>query len=1031
MRWNISAWAIRNPMPSALLFIVLTGLGLISFRALPITYFPTIDVPEVKITIEDAGVAPSQMETDVTKPVEDAVATLTGVKEMKSSVVEGESQTSVEFELGVPIDRAVADVKDAIARISSDLPASADEPVTERVEAGAQAVVSYAIANAAMTPTALSWFIDDTVIRELQGIAGIGQIERVGGAEREVQIRLDPDRLFAYAITAVEVTDQLRQTHVDVPAGRSTADGRERAITAIGTTTTLADLAAIPIALDGLPPLTLGDLGTVADASAEPTDFALLDGAEGVSISVYPARGASDVTVAAEVARVLTEIAAAHPGLVFERVDNSVDFTLGNYDAALHTLLEGAVLTVVVVFFFLRDWRATLIAAIALPLAAIPTFWVIDALGFSLNMLSLLAITLVTGILVDDAIVEIENIVRHAQMGKTPYDAAMDASDEIGLAVVAISATIIAVFVPVGLMGGEIGQYFRQFGLTVAIAVFFSLLVARLATPVFAAYLMRSHPIETAGPSRLQRAYVRFVALAVRRRWIVIPTALGVFAVSLSLATTIPTEFLPSEDTGRLAVSIELPPGSPLAETKRVGEDISARLADVPEVRTVYIQGGTDATGARGSQRMAVILDVGPAGERVRTMAEITADVAAILLAVPDIRFETINDRGKRDVSFSVLGRDGAAVEDTADRILAALSGSDVAVNPTAGALLERPVITIRVDPERAADAGVAASAVGETVRVSTVGASDSDLPGFVDDARRVPIRVQLEERARDDLATIGDLRIPANDGSTVPLSQVADIEFSMDVGTIERMDRNRRIDIGFDVPPGLTAGQGLDAVYALEAVRTLPTGVRVQATGDSDNEGEVFAAFGTAMAAGSTLVMIVLILLFGGPLTPITILATLPLSVAGVVAALFITEIAVSLPVVIGILMLMGIVTKNAIMLVDFAIEREAGGLPRHQAVVEAASERVRPILMTTLAMIAGMLPAAIGTGEGGGFRAPMAITVIGGLLVSTGLSLVVVPALHTVMADFGAACTAWFRRFLVDAAAEPGGDEAEVPEG
>ncbi|MEW5423445.1 efflux RND transporter permease subunit [Amorphus sp. 3PC139-8] len=1029
MNRNISAWAIRNPMPCALLFIVLTGLGLASFRTLPITYFPVIDVPEVKITVEDAGVAPTQMETDVTKPVEDAVASLTGVKEIKSSVVEGESQTSVEFELGVPVDRAVADVKDAIARIRSDLPASIDEPIAERVEAGAQAVVSYAIAVRGMTPAELSWFVDDTVIRELQGLAGIGRIERVGGADREIQIRLHPDRLDSFAVTAAAVTEQLRATQLDAPAGRSLADGRDRAISALATSTTLHELAATPIHLNGLPPLTLADLGTVRDSAEEPTDFALLNGAESVSISVYPARGASDVTLAAGVDRVLTALAADHPDLTFERVDASVDFTLGNYDSAMHTLLEGAVLTILVVFLFLRDWRATLIAAIALPLAAIPTFWVIDLLGFSLNMLSLLAITLVTGILVDDAIVEIENIVRHGQMGKAPYAAAMDASDEIGLAVIAISATIIAVFLPVGLMGGEIGQYFRQFGLTVAIAVFFSLLVARLATPVLAAYFMRAHRQGVVGPSALRHSYMRLVRVCVRWRWMVLATAAALFAVSLGFAAKLPTEFLPGEDTGRLAVSVELPPGSPLEETKRAAVDISSRLEWVPQIRTVYVQGGADATGTRGSQRMAIVIDVGPSGERDRPLAEITGEVEQILSSVPDIRFETVNDRGRRDVSFSVLGRDGAAVQAAAGEIVAALERSPMAVNPTSGALAERPTIAIRVDAERAADAGVSSWVIGETLRVSTVGASDSDLPGFVDAARRVPIRLMLVQSERDDLATLAALKIPASGGGTVPLSQVADIAFSSDVATIRRMDRNRSIEIGFDVPSGVTAGQGLDAVFALDAVRTLPDGTRVQVTGDSDNEGEVFAAFGTAMAAGATLVMIVLILLFGGPLTPMTILATLPLSVGGVVAALSLTGIAVSLPVVIGILMLMGIVTKNAIMLVDFAIEREAAGLPRREAVVEAASERVRPILMTTLAMIAGMVPAAIGTGEGSGFRAPMAITVIGGLFVSTGLSLVVVPALHTVMADLSTFCAVRFRRVLETAGTAP--EQGRTPEG
>ncbi|MBP0615788.1 efflux RND transporter permease subunit [Jiella mangrovi] len=1014
MSSNASAWAIRNPVPCILLFVVLTGLGLFSFRSLPITYFPLIDVPEVTIAVSDSGVAPSQMETEVTKPIEDAVAALVGVKEIKSTVSEGQSDTTVEFELGIPVDRAVADVENAISAIRSDLPATVDEPVVGRNAIEPESVATYAAIDQTMTAEELSWYVDDVVIRKLSGLPGMGRVERVGGVDREIAVKLDLDRLETFGITAAAITDELKSSNLDVSGGTSRADGRERAITTLATASSVADLAEMPIALPNAPALRLSDLGTVTDATAEQKAFALLEGAPVVTIAIYRARGASDVTVADEVAETLREFAAANDNLSFELIDTSVHRTLGNYDAALHTLIEGAILTVLVVFLFLRDWRATLIAALALPLAAIPTFFVIDLLGFSLNILSLLAITLVTGVLVDDAIVEIENIVRHGQMGKPPFRAALDASDEIGLAVMAISATIIAVFVPVGFMPGMVGRYFSQFGLTVAVAVFFSLLVARLITPVLAAYLMREKAGGHADGQWMRVPYCWLLRHTLRARWLVVIAAFALFGAAVVGLTRLPSGFLPAEDTGKIVASVELPEGSTLDETRRIGAVVSDRLAAVPDVRTVFVQGGADAYGKRDVRRMAVSLDIGRASVRERSLFEIEPLVADELLDVPDIRFEILNDRGGRDVSFSVLGRDGKAASRAADQILSELAETGVARDTTSNGNAHRPILAMQIDPDRAADAGVSARVIAETLRVSTVGASRKDLPIFIDDTRRIPIRLQLADTARDDLATLRALSIPTLSGGSVALSQIADIDFTDEVSIIERLDHERRIDIGFDVPAGISPGEALARVLSLDAVRSLSPEVRVLATGDSDDEGEVFAAFGTSMTAGIAMVLVVLILLFGSALTPLTILVTLPLSICGVVAALSLTGDALSLPVVIGILMLMGIVTKNAIMVVEFAIEREAHGLARREAIIEAASQRLRPILMTTLAMIAGMLPAAIGTGEGGEFRAPMAVAVIGGLAASTVLSLVVVPSLRWLLADLGDVCGRFFRPFL-----------------
>ncbi len=1018
MNANMSAWAIRKPLPSILLFVVLTIVGLFSFSRLPVTYFPTIDAPIVNVTIEQSGATPSELETEVTRLVEDAMASLTGIDEITSTISQGRSVTIVEFELGViSPDRAIGDVRDAVAKIRTDLPDSIDEPVIERVEEEVQSVVTYAVTSRDMTVAELSWFVDDVVARQLQGLKGVGRIERVGGADREIHVELDPSRLQAFSLTANIVNESLIASQLDGSGGRSNLSGRERALTTAATARSVAELADLRIALPAEASIRLGEIGNVQDTIAEVRSFATLDRSDVVGFAVYRSQGASDVAVADEVAVALEKLSTGNTDIRFKLVDDNVSYTAGNYRSAMHTLLEGAALSIVVVFLFLRDWRATIVAAVALPLSIIPTFFAIDLLGFSLNILSLLAITLVTGILVDDAIVEIENVVRHRNMGKSAYRAALDASDEIGLAVIAISATIIAVFAPVGFMSGVVGLYFREFGLTVAIAVFFSLLVARLITPIMAAYVMTNRAPSLGGKGRLTLAYERLLKASLRWRWLTVSSALGLFALAMTALSSVPTAFLPEEDTGRLTLSVELPPGATLDETREATDEISDLIRRDRAVEGVFARAGASTTGQEDVRYAVILIDLLHKTQRDHSSFAIQADLEKVLSSVADVRLRFLNTRGGRDVSFAVLSVDGDLAQKAADGILQELSMDGSFINPTADNAATRPELRMKVLPDKAATIGVSPTEIARTIRVSTVGDVDSRLPDFTDGSRQIPIRVLLDRHARDDLPTLEMLVVPTGSGATVPLSAVVDISFDESVSAIERFDRQRRIEIGADMVDGMTSGQGLEKAMQLAAVRNLPAGVRIQATGDSDTEGDVFASFAVAMGSGVMLVLVVLILLFGSVLAPWTILASLPLSVGGVAAGLLLSGSALSLPVVIGILMLMGIVTKNAIMLLDFAIGREAQGLPRIDAVVEACMERVRPIIMTTLAMIGGMAPSAFGIGDGGEFRAPMAIAVIGGLLVSTILSLIVIPSLHLIVSDFGDRGARIFKPFLQSA--------------
>ncbi len=1030
MSWNISAWSIRHPVPSLVLFMVLIALGYVSFGQLSVTRFPNIDVPIVQVRVYQSGAAPSELEVQVTKRIEDAIAGVNGVKHQTSTVTEGSSVTTIEFRLEVNQDRALNDVKDAISRIRSELPRTIDEPIVTRIEIEGLPIVTYGARAPGMTPEELSWFVDDVVVRALQGVKGVSQIERVGGAEREIRVALDPDRLLAFGITAGDVNRQLRATNVDLAGGRGEIAGREQAIRTLAGKQSVEDLAATAIALPKGRKVRLDQLGTVKDTTAEQRTFATLDGAPIVAFAISRGKGASDVVVAADVARKIEELRKAHPNVELKLIDTMVDYTLGAYHSTMTTLIEGAILAIAVVLVFLRDWRATVIAAIALPLSIIPAFWAIDAAGFSLNLVSLLAITIVTGILVDDAIVEIENIVRHMRMGKSPYRAALEAADEIGLAVIAITFTIIAVFVPVSFMGGIAGQYFKQFGLVVAFAVFFSLLVARLITPLLAAYFMR--------PSRhedkegwILRAYTRLVRWSVAHHYKAVALGLLIFAASIGSFYLLPSGFLPADDQSRLLLAVELPPGSRIDETRAVTAAIAAKVHERPEVRSVFVNGGRILGSGAEVRKATLVINLVGKDKRRTTQDQVRLAIGAALAQIPDIRYWFLKDNGQRQLQLVASGRNGADVSRVAADLTSQAKRIPLLANVVSTAELDRPELRVAPISDVAADLGVSTEAISEAVRIATIGDIGANLAKFDVGDRQVPIRVQLEERARSDEQVLESLKVATASGAAVPLSAVARFELSQGPTAIDRYDRMRRVVIGSDLVGDVALGKAVEQVMKLPAARNLPEGVEIKQFGDAEVMGEVFESFAKAMGAGIMMVFAVLVLLFGSFLQPITILFSLPLSIGGAIVALAVTGRPISLPVVIGILMLMGIVTKNAIMLVDFAVEEMKRGIARAEAIVDAGRKRARPIVMTTIAMIGGMLPSAYGVGSGGEFRSPMAIAVIGGLMSSTLLSLVFVPAVFAVMDDIAKLGWRIFSRFVgpMDEPAAPPAVAAPAP--
>ena len=1051
---NFSAWSIRNPVAPLLAFVLLMVLGYQSFYALPITRFPNIDVPLVLVSASQPGAAPAEMETQVTKVIEDAVAGITGVKNVTSNVSSGQSNTAIEFRMEVPTEKAVTDVKDVIDRIKADLPADVEAPNVTRIDVEGQAIMTFAVYAPNMTFEELSFFVDDTIKRGLQGKPGVGKVDRFGGADREIRISLDPVKLGSFGVTAQSVSQQLKVTNINLGGGRSEFGAGEQAIRTIGDATSVARLSATPIALPSGRHVVLSDLGTVVDTSEELRSFSRVGADPVVTFSVFRAKGASEVSVANTVNATLDKIRADHPETTIKMIDDTVFYTEGNYEAAIHTLLEGALLAVIVVMIFLRNWRATLISAIALPLSAIPTFWVMNLLGFSLNLVSFLSLTLATGILVDDAIVEIENIARHIRMGKTPFKAAIDAADEIGLAVIATTSTIIAVFVPVSFMPGIPGQYFRQFGITVAVAVAFSLLVARLSTPMMAAYLMRTSDAGSEHGNRdgwIMRGYIWFVSastgtwhigkLRFGRYYLTLVAAIFAVIVSVGLLMQVPGSFIPPEDASRITVSVELPPGTTLAETDKATTVIYDKIKDIPYIDQIFILGGASPTGDLDVRRATVTvtlqkldhslaLKLSQLGRRIPLLGllvpevkdtgrpvpqnQIEAEIFNRLATIPDIRALKLGDRGSRDISFSVLADNQADLDAAVRMLLVATQGNPYLANVSAEGALPRPEVQVTPRAAEAARLGITAQEIAAALRVATIGDYDAALAKVSIDNRLIPIRVRLNDTSRENVNRIASLPLRTNSGAMVPLSTVADVRLGEGPSSIKRLNRSKLAEIGANLPVGVALGTATEAFTKAAATVTLPGTARLQAGGDAEVQAELMGSFVNSMLLGLMLMLSVLILLFGSAIQPFTILLSLPLAIGGVATALLLTGSALSMPVLIGFLMLMGIVAKNAILLIDFAIEMRVRGFARAAAVVEAGHKRARPIVMTSIAMSAGMLPSALGVGEGGAFRAPMATAVIGGIIVSTVLSLVVVPAFYLIMDDLSWVLGKLFGRLL-----------------
>ena len=1041
---NISAWSIRNPVPSIVLFMMLTVAGIVSFMQLDVNAEPDIDFPVVIVSIQQPGAAPSELENQVTQRVEAAVRSLEGIDEIQSFVSEGQSETMVQLAIGTPIDRAVNEARDAVTQIRAELPEGILEPQVSRAKINDNDLGSYTVVGTDMTVEQLSWFIDNTVTKELMSVPGMGSVTRNGGVDREIRVILDPARLASYGLTASQINAQLRQVNLNAPGGRAEIAGTEQSVRVLGDAATAYALGQTQINVGNGRTIRLSDVATVRDLYAEQRSVAAVDGRPALSFDFKRAKGASDVTVFREAKAKLEELEKRNPNIRFRlRVDGS-EYALEQYKSAIHAMIEGAILAVIVVFLFLRDWRATAISALAIPLSAIPTFWFMDLLGFTLNEMTMLALSLVAGVLVDDAIVEIENIVRHMRMGKTAYQASIDAADEIGLAVLATTMAIVAVFLPVGLMPGVSGQFFKNFGLTVVVAVLMSLAVARLITPMIAAYFLKAHGHAEHGGGRMMDMYHRVLlwtldegrAPAIRakggvrrvigyvrdhRFWTMLIGG-AAFALTVVLFATMPMTFQPASDNPRSAVTITMPPGATLATTQRVVDQVYDLLKRQPEVESLY------ARTFVGNGRVVAQLKE----ERDKDSTEFERGLTPALAKIADARVNFESQFGwgdnSRDVSITLGADDPVLLRRAADQLVREMARLPTLIAPRIAGDLNRPEILITPRHDLAASLGVTTAALSDAIRIATLGDLDQNSARFSLSDRQIPVRVALAESARSRLDTIQNLPVQTQSGGSVPLGVVAAIGFGSGPTRITRIGQQRQLTVGADLAAGVPLSTAMTAVDRLPTLTALPDGIRRITVGQAKWQGEMLVNFVYAVVSGVFLVFAVLVLLYRRLLPPLVNMGSLLLAPLGGLIALLIVGDPISMPVFIGLLMLLGIVAKNSILLIDFALEEMAAGVPMRHAIIDAGHKRAQPIVMTTVAMVAGMVPTALSLTGDGAFRAPMGVTVIGGLTLSTLLTLLIVPASFSLAIGVERRIGPWLGRRLLTY--RPGDEDAPAIE-
>lgn len=1008
---NFSAYSIRNPLVAILLFVLLTLGGLFGFQQMKVQQFPDIDFPGVVVAVTLPGAAPSQLENDIAKKIENKIANIEGVKHMRTVLQTGAATISTEFNLEKDIQEAVDDVRSAVGEVQGELPAAANDPIITKITTAGFPVLTYTVSADNMSVEDLSWFVDDTIAKHLSDIEGVGQIARIGGLNREITVAVDPNRLNALQLPISQLSEQIAGIQQDTSGGEAKVGKRTQNIRVLGAVDNVQQLGDVQVTLPTGDAQSLASMATITDGAGEPASIAKLDDKTVVAFNISRSRGASEVDVATRVDAVLAQLQKDMPHIHVDKVFDTATPVAEDYQASMQMLLEGGILAVVVVFLFLRNVRATIVAAVALPLSIIPTFLGMWLFGFSLNIIALLALSLVVGVLVDDAIVEVENIIRHLRMGKSPYEAAMEAADEIGLAVIATTFTLIAVFLPTAFMSGVVGQFFRQFGWTAAMAIFASLLVARLITPMMAAYLLKPEPDKVEKDGKLMTSYLKVVNWTLHHRWLTLGFTLVFFMASISLAKLLPSAFIPDNDINQTRVAIELTPDATLEDTEAVSDRVIDAIKHIDGIASIMAAIGQPQTHlgpnrgsgqAKNTASLDIVLE--RRGERM-SKTDIEQQITQAISQVPGARFTVgLSSGGESGYGFQLTSSNAVLLNQYAQQVMNDIRQLSLAGDVTSNLSLPRPELTVTPNRLAMADKGITTQGIADTLRIATLGDYEQRLSKLNLDTRQIPIVVRLPDDAKANINQLGDLYIPSNRamGQGVQVAHVAQLQFGNGPAEIRRFDRERAIRITVQSATG-ELGPLVAAVKATPSLQALPNDVTMIDEGQAENMTELFTGFVIAMSVGIVCIFGVLVLLFHRVLQPFTILVALPLSIGGAFVGLLLTGSSLSMPSMIGFIMLMGIATKNSILLVDYAIIAQTEyGLARLPALIDACHKRVRPIIMTTIAMGAGMMPLLLGFGDHDPtFRQPMAAAVLGGLVTSTFLSLVVIPVVYTLMDD------------------------------
>jgi hydrophobe/amphiphile efflux-1 (HAE1) family protein len=1024
--------SIKHPVFATMVMVGLMVLGLFSYRGLGVENMPNVEIPAVFIETQYPGASPEQVENDVTRPIEEAANTVGGIKTIRASSFEGRSGVGIEFQLTVNMDRAVQELRDRISTVRGGFPREVREPVVYRQEGdNAQPVLQMSLTSPTMSLRDLTMLTDQVIVKRLQAVAGVGQIRVNGKQNRQVLVDIRPEQLRSLNVGIDEVMAAITATNANLPAGRISHGERENLVRIEGKMKEARDFKRIIVAQRASGPVYLSQVAEISDGAAEEESISRVNGERAISLEIAKIQDANTVAVGKGVRAAIEAMKDTLPkGVEFRILDDQAKTVEGQLDNVKHTILEGAGLTMVIVFLFLHSWRSTIITGLTLPIAVLASFIAMKYFGFTLNFLTLMALSLSIGLLIDDAIVVRENIVRHLGMGKSHVRAAEDGTNEIGLAVMATTFAIVAVFVPIAFMQGIIGRFFLQFGITVAVAVLVSLFVSFTLDPMLSSvwpdpakdrfkylpWLGRLMARIDRGIEHVHGWYAKVLGFSLAWRKSTLLIAVALFAGSLLLVPKIGGEFTPQVDNGFIQLRFKTPVGSSLAYSDAKVRQIEAALGEFKEIESMSTIVGS-WEGRNYSQVNLKLTDVHKTHRRSQQeMEQVIRDrlssIAGVTLTV-----------GDRPIFIAILGNDDTKLDFVAHRLMDKMHDIKGVADIEYSQEGANPATLVKINHELARDLGLSVQQIGTALRPFVAG--DQTNRWLAPDGQNYEVNVQLPKSGREKIADLADLSVASSrrDASgnpiMVPLRQVVEFVPSTSPQVLKRQALQRRVAVyaGLD---GRPLGDVMTEVRKAMKSIEMPDGVRFDVGGRAEQMDETMAGFGVALGIAVIFIYLVLASQFGSFLQPIAIMVSLPLSLIGVLVALLVTKTTLNIFSVIGIVMLMGLVTKNAILLVDFANQGQKEGKSQFAALMEAGQVRLRPILMTTLAMIFGMLPMAIGMGEGGETQAPMGRAVIGGVITSTLLTLVVVPVAYTYLDSLGKRVARWFKR----------GQEAHVEE-